>query len=479
MEYAALLLFEGLRLVLRLMLLVLSGHFLRAAWTARRAAASAPPAMPDPLPSVTVQLPMRNEYYVSERVITAACHLDYPRDKLSVQVLDDSSDATRERVAEVVARLAAQGHRVTLLHRAAPTGYKAGALNAGLEHAEGDIVAMFDADCVPPADFLQRTLPWFSRPEVGCVQARWSFLNRERSVLTRVQAIVLDGLFGVDQPARAASDLPLQFNGTNGLWRRRALEEAGGWDAGNLAEDCDLSFRAQMRGWKVVPLWDYAVPTEIPEDMPAFRAQQRRWALGSAQIVRALGPTILRSDLPARAKLMMFMHLGRHSIDPLILLACVTAPLTNLYGMPFLLDYGPALNTGLVLLAAMSACTFYVVASRKVAAPTVNLIYVPLVVPLAIGLSLLYTVAFAHGLLSVGGRFVRTPKSGGAATPSGPRYRSPFAALAFVELFIAGAHAYFAYSTLARSDLAYGLFFAVVSLSFGWVSLASLFSRRS
>jgi cellulose synthase/poly-beta-1,6-N-acetylglucosamine synthase-like glycosyltransferase len=302
-------------------------------------------------------------------------------------------------------------------------------------------------------------------------------LNRTRSLLTRIQAVVLDGLFAVDQHARAASRLPLQFNGTNGVWRRAAIEAAGGWNAKVLAEDADLSFRAYLAGYRVVHVRDYAVPTEIPEDMAAFRAQQRRWALGSAQMLRALGMRILRAPIPARAKLMMFMHLGRHAIDPLILLACLTSPFTTLYGMPFLIDYGTLLNVGLVGLVAIGSFVFYGAALRRVGAKSSDILLVPSVILLAIGLSLVYTVAFFKGIVSSGGTFERTPKAGSeGGIRSGPRYRASRDPLALAELGIAVAHLYFAYAALRQGNWAYAAFFAAVSLSFGWVGLGTLTS---
>ena len=475
---AALWLFESMRLALRAMLVVLSSHFFRAAWTSFRAKDPVAPPQPTEWPTVTVQIPVRNEYYVVERVVRAAAELSYPRDKLQIQVLDDSTDETRQRAAELCAALKDAGQDVEHIHRTSPTGYKAGALNAALPRATGEFIAMFDSDCVPSKDFLEKTIPWFSDPKVACVQVRWSFLNRNRSVLTRVQALVLDGLFAVDQFSRAAQGLPLQFNGTNGIWRRSVVREVGHWSPEILAEDADLSFRAYLAGYRVEHLRDYAVPTEVPTDMAAFRAQQRRWALGSAQMLRTLSMPILRSDLPLRAKLMMFMHLGRHSIDPLILLACLTTPFTTLFGMPFLIDYGVPANVGIVGLVAGSALVFYARALTQVKASRADIVLVPLVILLAIGLSIVYTAAVFRGLLGRGGAFVRTPKSGGApARRTGPVYHAPVDAIAIVEVLMSGAHGYFSVLAFQAGYVPYAFFFAAVSGAFGWVGLASLLAR--
>lgn len=474
----ALTIFEALRLALRAMLLVLSSHFFRAAWTSSRAPDPQAPADPAEWPHVTVQIPVRNEYYVVERVVRAVAGLDYPRGKLQIQVLDDSTDATRERAAEICASLAAEGLDISHVFREAPIGFKAGALNAALPDAKGEFVAMFDSDCVPGPDFLRRTLPWFSDPSVACVQVRWAFLNRDRSLLTRVQALVLDGLFAVDQFSRAAQRLPLQFNGTNGVWRRVALQEVGQWSPAILAEDADLSFRAYLAGYRVAHLRDYTVPTELPTEMAAFRAQQRRWALGSAQMLRTLTLPILRSRLSWRAKLMMFMHLGRHSIDPLVLLACVTTPLTTLYGMPFLVDYGVVANIAIVGLVLLSALAFYARALAQVGAKRREVVLVPCIILLAIGLSIVYTAAVFRGLVGSGGEFVRTPKSGDATKRRvGPVYRAPVDIAVLVEIAMAAAHGYFTYLALRAAYYPYAAFFATAAVAFGWVGLGSLASR--
>lgn len=475
---ALLVVFEALRLALRGLLVVLVVHFLRAAWAALRRRPPVTPEAPEAWPSVTVQLPLKNEYYVVERVIRAASRLDYPRDRLEIQVLDDSTDETKERARDVVAELSAEGLSIVHLHRPRPSGFKAGALNHGLKSAKGEFLAMFDADCVPPRDFLRRVIPHFADPAVGCVQVRWGFLNRQHSLLTRLQAIVLDGLFVVDQHARASSRLPLQFNGTNGAWRRKAIDAAGGWSPEILAEDADLSFRAFLAGYRVLHMSDYAVPTEVPEDMAAFRAQQRRWALGSAQMLRTLGARILLAKVPARAKLMMFMHLGRHAIDPLILLACLTSPFTTLWGMPFLVDYGTFWNAGLVALVLLSSLMFYGTALARGGSKVSETLLVPLILPLAMGMSLLYTVAFFSGIFARGGSFVRTPKAGSeGGTQKGPRYLAPRDPLVLLELAIGAAHGYCAWLAYQRGIFAYAFFFALVSASFGWVGLATLASR--
>ncbi len=229
-------------------------------------------------PFVTIQLPVFNERHVIERLIDAACALDYPRDRLEVQVLDDSTDDTTRRARGRVAFHRARGSVVALLHRRRRTGFKAGALAAGLMRARGELVCVFDADFLPPRDFLRRTVALFDDPGVGVVQARWGHLNRDYSFLTEAQALFLDGHFAIEHVARAGSGRFFNFNGTAGLWRRRAIEDAGGWTHDTLTEDLDLSYRAQIRGWKFIYRGDVVAPAELPVDMEAFKAQQRRWA---------------------------------------------------------------------------------------------------------------------------------------------------------------------------------------------------------
>lgn len=478
MTWALLVLFEAARFALRGMLVVLTVHLVRAAVRAMRRGDPEPPKAPAEWPRVTVQLPLRNEYYVAERILRAAARLDYPRDRLELQVLDDSDDETRARVDELASEIEDEGVTVRVVRRPAPEGYKAGALQAGLVTATGELIAIFDADCVPAPDFLRRIVPYFQDPRAGCVQVRWSFLNRTQSLLTRVQAIVLDGLFAVDQFARATSGLPLQFNGTNGVWRAEAIRDAGGWRGEILAEDADLSFRAHLVGWRLVHVRDYAVPTELPSEMGAFRTQQQRWSRGSAQLLRDLGWRIARSDLPLRDKVMMWLHMGRHAIDPLIVLACLTSPLTTLFGLPYLVDYSVPLNAALLGSVGLGCVLFYAVALRYVGATPRDVLAIPLVIPLAIGLSLAYTLAFAQGLLQRGGSFVRTPKAGaGGGRERGPRYATARSWLALFELALAAAHAASTVECVRRGLIAEGLFFAMVALGLGWVAAGTLASR--
>jgi hypothetical protein len=302
-------------------------------WRHRRRAAAEPrPAPPRAVwPMVTVQLPLYNERHVARRVIDAAGRLDYPRDRLEIQVLDDSTDDTTALVGEAVAELRGRGLTVHHLRRGERTGFKAGALAAGLKAAAGELLAIFDADFVPPPGFLRVAVPYFADPAVAVVQGRWGHLNRDFSLLTVAQALGIDGHFAVEQPARAWGGLLLNFNGTAGIWRRAAIEDAGGWQPDTLTEDLDLSYRVQLRGWRIVYRPELVCPAELPVLVAGFKSQQRRWAKGSIQTARKLLPAVVRSPLPAWAKYQAAVHLTYYLIHPMMLtVVLLSVPLAGL-----------------------------------------------------------------------------------------------------------------------------------------------------
>jgi cellulose synthase/poly-beta-1,6-N-acetylglucosamine synthase-like glycosyltransferase len=266
-----------------------------------------------------VQLPLYNERYVARRLVDAVAALDYPAARLEVQVLDDSTDDTTEILADAARALSARGVSVVHIHRRERAGFKAGALAAGLKEARGEFIAIFDADFVPPPDFLRATIPHFADPGVAVVQARWGHLNRDYSLLTIAQALGIDGHFGVEQPARCGGGLFLNFNGTAGVWRRAAIDDAGGWTHDTLTEDLDLSYRAQLRGWRVEYRPEVVCPAELPVLITGFKSQQRRWAKGSIQTARKLLGEILRSPLRPWVKYQAAIHLTYYLIHPLML----------------------------------------------------------------------------------------------------------------------------------------------------------------
>ncbi len=277
---------------------------------------SGPPLLP--LPVVTVQLPLYNEMYVADRLIESVCRIEYPRELLEIQVLDDSVDETRSIAELAVRRFAEEGIDIKYFHRTDRTGFKAGALEAGLKVARGEFIAIFDADFTPGSDFLARLMPHLADPGVGMVQARWGHINQDYSLLTKIQSILLDGHFVLEHGGRYRSGRFFNFNGTAGVWRRQAIDEAGGWQHDTLTEDLDLSYRAQLRGWRFVFVSSVIAPAEVPVEMNGFKSQQHRWAKGSIQTCCKLLPTILRANLPLGVKVEAFFHLTANFNYPLM-----------------------------------------------------------------------------------------------------------------------------------------------------------------
>jgi cellulose synthase/poly-beta-1,6-N-acetylglucosamine synthase-like glycosyltransferase len=364
-----------------------------------------------PLPCVTVQLPLFNEVYVAERLIEAVTRLDYPRELLEIQVLDDSTDDTRQVARAAVERHRAMGFDVVYLHREDRKGFKAGALQAGMEQARGEYVLIFDADFVPIPDVLRKSLPYFADPQVGMVQARWEHLNRDFSLLTRIQSIFLDGHFVIEHTARHRSGRFFNFNGTAGIWRRRCLEEVGGWQADTLTEDLDASYRAQLAGWKFVYLKDLAVPAEVPVDMNGFKSQQHRWTKGSIQTGKKLLPAIFKSEFPWKVKIEAFFHLTNNfSYLLVMLLALLIVPAMVIrerigWRRVAILDFP------LFFGATFSFIAFYFSSQREIGRkmrPTLR--YMPFLMSLGIGLSLNNVQAVLEALFNRQTEFTRTPK---------------------------------------------------------------------
>ena len=363
------------------------------------------------LPRVTVQLPIYNEVYVVERLVRAVAAIDYPRALLQIQILDDSIDDTREVARKTAERLRGLGCDIVHLPRADRDGFKAGALQAGLATASGEFLLIFDADFVPGPDILRRCLPHFADPSVGMVQARWDHLNRDFSLLTRLQAILLDGHFVIEHTARHRSGRFFNFNGTAGVWRRACLEDAGGWQSDTLTEDLDLSYRAQLQGWRFVYLTDCTAPAELPVDIHGFKSQQRRWAQGSVQTARKLLPAILRSSLPWRIKAEAFFHLTNNLSYPLVLgLALLIVPaivIRDRIGWQKLI----ALDFPLFFGGTFSFLIFYVCSQREIGRKgAATLRCLPLLLSLGVGLSVTNARAVLEALLGKASDFARTPK---------------------------------------------------------------------
>jgi cellulose synthase/poly-beta-1,6-N-acetylglucosamine synthase-like glycosyltransferase len=365
----------------------------------------------DDLPRITVQLPVYNELYVVERLIDAVARLDYPSDRLEIQVLDDSTDETSEVARSTVELHRSRGVDIHYLHRSDRAGYKAGALAFGLARTKGELVAIFDADFVPEADFLQRTVHYFVQPEVGMVQARWGHINDAYSLLTRVQAVLLDAHFVLEHGGRNRAGCFFNFNGTAGLWRRAAIEGAGGWHYDTLTEDMDLSYRAQLRGWRFVFLPDVVAPAEIPVSMNAFKSQQHRWSKGSIQTAMKLLPRVLASPLPFEVKLEALFHLTANFAYPLM----VALSLLVFPSMVLRFDMGLTemllLDLPLFFLATASVTSFYVVSQRELYPEWRRRLRVlPMLLSVGIGMCLSNARAVLEALTGTSTEFVRTPK---------------------------------------------------------------------
>jgi cellulose synthase/poly-beta-1,6-N-acetylglucosamine synthase-like glycosyltransferase len=364
-------------------------------------------------PFVTVQLPIYNEMYVVDRLVDAVAGLDYPHDRLQIQVLDDSTDDTQYIARRAVSRAAARGLDIQYLHRSRRAGFKAGALADGLQHARGELIAIFDADFVPEADFLARVLSPFRDPRVGMVQARWGHINRDYSLLTRVQAMFLDAHFVLEHGARERAGLFFNFNGTAGVWRREAIESAGGWQHDTLTEDLDLSYRAQMAGWRFVFLPDVVAPAEVPVEMNGFKTQQHRWARGSIQTGLKILPVLLRSSFPRRVKLEAFFHLTANLNHPLMLaLSVIMVPalfVRETMGATSIL----LVDLPLFCAATLSMVNFYTVSQRTLRTDWISqLRYMPALMAVGIGLSVNNTRAVIGARSGRETPFKRTAKYG-------------------------------------------------------------------
>jgi cellulose synthase/poly-beta-1,6-N-acetylglucosamine synthase-like glycosyltransferase len=392
----------------------------------------------DPAPVVTIQLPLYNEMYVADRLIESVCAIEYPRARLEIQVLDDSTDETRGIAELAVRRFAAQGVDIKYYHRSNRVGYKAGALEAGLKAARGEFVAIFDADFIPASDFLQRLMPHFADPAIGMVQARWGHINQDYSLLTKIQSILLDGHFVLEHGGRNRSGRFFNFNGTAGIWRRLAIDESGGWQHDTLTEDLDLSYRAQLRGWKFIFVSSVIAPAEVPVEMNAFKSQQHRWAKGSIQTCRKLLPRLLLAKLPLSVKAEAFFHLTANFNYPLM---CV---LSILMFPSMVIRYNMGwyemllIDIPLFFAATFSFCNFYTVCQREIHTDWLARIrYVPFLMAVGIGLSVNNTRAVFEALFNKQSEFTRTPKYRIEADGDewvGKKYRQSVAVQPLIEL---------------------------------------------
>jgi cellulose synthase/poly-beta-1,6-N-acetylglucosamine synthase-like glycosyltransferase len=402
-----------------------------------------PPRHFDELPRVTVQLPMFNEQFVIDRLIEAVCAMEYPKDRLEIQVLDDSTDETHEVAAAIVARYAALGHPIVYLHRTNRYGYKAGALDAGLKVAKGEFVAIFDADFVPPPDWIMKVIHHFAEPHIGMVQTRWTHLNRNYSLLTEIEAILLDAHFVLEHGARVRSGDFFNFNGTAGMWRIQAIADGGGWQHDTLTEDTDLSYRSQMAGWKFKYLPEVECPSELPIEMTAFKTQQARWAKGLIQTSIKVLPLIFKSNVSRRVKIESVYHLTANLSYPLMVV--MTALLLPAMVVRFYQGWFQMLLIDFPLFTAstLSIAVFYVV-SQRVLFPKNwirTFFYLPFLMALGIGLTVTNTKAVMEALFGMKSAFVRTPKYRVAQKgekSQASKYRKRLALTPWIELLIGG-----------------------------------------
>ncbi len=438
------------------------------------------------LPAVTVQLPLFNEMYVVERLLDSVAAIRYPRDRFQIQVLDDSTDETRDICQRKIASLRKQMPELDIeyVHRIDRSGFKAGALENGLKTAKGELVLIFDADFLPKADILERTVHHFLDPAVAVVQCRWEHINRDFSALTEAQALMLNGHFVMEHAGRNRSGRFFNFNGTAGLWRRAAIVDAGGWDHDTLTEDMDLSYRAQLRGWRFVYLPEIEAPAELPVEMSAFKAQQFRWAKGSIQVARKLLPRILRSNATWAQKSEAFFHLTNNFAYPLLLLLSLLL-LPNLivrttHGVREVLMIDLPLFFGTTL----SIASFYLASEREIAilrgdgkrSAWSTLRHLPLVLSIGIGLCVNQTRAVFEALMGRETEFVRTPKHGirgKLESWSSKRYRAARSLTPLAELLMAGYFAVAVQVAITHGHYISVPFLLLFLFGFGYVGVVS------
>lgn len=434
--------------------------------------------------TVTIQLPMYNEMFVVERLIDTICDLDYPKDKLEIQVLDDSTDETVNIVAKKVEEKANLGYDIKHIRRSNREGFKAGALKYGLQFAKGDYVAIFDADFVPNRDFLKETLKYFSDEKVGLVQTRWEHMNEDYSLLTKVQSLSLDGHFVIEQNVRSKAGFFMNFNGTGGVWSKACIFDAGNWEADTLTEDLDLSYRAQLKGWKFVYLRDVTTPSELPAEMNALKAQQFRWTKGSIETSKKLLPMVWKSKLPLKTKFVSTYHLTGNYAFPFILLAGIlNVPLIFIKNSGYHQDFFNA--TSVFILGFLSTFSFYLFAQKDVHEDwRKKILLFPLFMAGSMGFALNNSRAVFEALMNRKSEFVRTPKfktvnKNDAKTNK--QYKAKIGLSVYIELLLTLYCSIGLIATVYFLELAAIPFHLLYTLGFGFVSIGSLrhaFAKR-
>jgi cellulose synthase/poly-beta-1,6-N-acetylglucosamine synthase-like glycosyltransferase len=359
---------------------------------------------------VTIQLPLYNEMYVAERLINAICEIDYPKDNLQIQVLDDSTDETTKIVHDAVEHKIAEGFDITHVRRSSRKGFKAGALKEAMKSAKGEFIAIFDADFIPHKDFLKKTLSFFTDKNIGMVQTRWEHLNGDYSMLTKAQALALDGHFVIEQSVRNKAGFFINFNGTGGVWKKECIEDAGNWNDDTLTEDLDLSYRAQLNGWKFVFLKDFTSPAELPSEINALKNQQFRWTKGAIETAKKILPQVWKSKIPLRLKLQSTFHLTNNLVFPFILLAAIlNVPLIFIKNSGSYEIYFAVMS--LFVLAFISSFLFYLYSQKDIRTDwRKKIVLFPIFMAGSMGFAVNNSRAVIEGLLSRKSEFVRTPK---------------------------------------------------------------------
>jgi cellulose synthase/poly-beta-1,6-N-acetylglucosamine synthase-like glycosyltransferase len=435
-------------------------------------------------PSVTVQLPIYNEQYVVERLIASAAALDYPKDKLEIQVLDDSTDETKEHALKLTEQYRKQGINIVHLHRTDREGFKAGALKAGLAAAQGEFLAIFDADFVPPSDFLKNMMPYFSSPRIGLVQARWGHINGQASLLTKGQAIGLDAHFVIEHGARNSSGIFMNFNGTAGIWRKQAIINAGDWQQDTLTEDMDLSYRAQLAGWEFVYVNDIVCPAEVPEEVHGYKAQQYRWAKGAIQTAKKLLPRIWRDpSLSGLRKWEATIHLTNHIVFPVMLMVTLLSFPMMILKVSQVASRGFFIGATVFTICAFSYPIFYIYAQKEIYPDWRRRIcFLPILMAGAIGLSVINSKAVFSALCNRQSAFARTPKYnltlGKPKGWSGKKYKAKFELTVILELLLVAytsAALWYAFEHMQLASVPFLLLYWLGFLFVGSLSVAHSF----
>ncbi|MBV8352415.1 MAG: glycosyltransferase [Verrucomicrobia bacterium] len=437
------------------------------------------------LPVVTVQLPIYNEVHVVERLLKAISEIDYPRDKLEIQVLDDSTDETRSMTERTVAKLRARGYDAVVLRREDRVGFKAGALDYGFQKAKGEFFFILDADFVPPPNILRESIQHFADPKVGMIQTRWGHINRSYSWLTRAEAILLDGHLVLEQTARSRTGRFFNFNGTAGLWRKSCIRESGGWQHDTLTEDLDLSYRAQLRGWKFVFLADIVTPAELPVDIDGFKSQQHRWTKGSIQTCKKVLPRIWSSQLPLFIKVEATAHLTANFAYLLLAFLCVLLHPSSA-GASSAAAGGVArmllIDLPIFVATTVSAAVFYLCAQRELYPKDWKreIWFFPFVLALGIGLSINNARAVLEAMFNRRSDFCRTPKYGIERSKQrwqDSRYAAVRTVIPLIEFIFAGYFTYFVFHAFQNHEFLSVPFLMLFQIGFAYVACGSIWQR--